>query len=48
MVSFTRDGYIKRSQLKSYKSSGESLPNIKLGDSIKGILKNKNQKEELW
>ena len=39
MVSFTRDGYIKRSQLKSYKSSGEVLPNIKLGDSIKGVLK---------
>ena len=39
MVSFTRDGYIKRSQLKSYKSSGESLPNIKLGDVVKGILK---------
>ena len=39
MVSVTKDGYIKRSQLKSYKSSGESLPNIKLGDTIKGILK---------
>ena len=39
MVSVTKDGYIKRSQLKSYKSSGESLPNIKLGDTIKGIIK---------
>lgn len=39
MVSFTKDGYIKRSQLKSYKSSGEVLPSIKLGDTIKGILK---------
>ena len=39
MVSFTKDGYIKRSQLKSYKSSQEGLPNIKLGDTIKGILK---------
>ena len=39
IVSFTKDGYIKRSQLKSYKSSGEVLPNIKLGDTIKGILK---------
>ena len=39
MVSFTKDGYIKRSQLKSYRSSQEALPNIKLGDTIKGILK---------
>lgn len=38
MISFTRDGYIKRSNLKSFKSS-EFLPNIKLGDCIKGIVK---------
>lgn len=33
MVSLTRDGYIKRSSLKSYRSSGENaLPAIKSGD----------------
>lgn len=33
MVALTRDGYIKRSSLKSYRSSGENaLPAIKTGD----------------
>jgi len=34
MVALTRDGYIKRSSLKSFKSSDESLPGIKLGDAL--------------
>lgn len=35
MIAITRDGYIKRSSLKSYKSSGEnSLPGIKSGDLL--------------
>ncbi len=38
MVSFTKDGYIKRSQLKSYRSSQDQVPNIKLGDCLKGVV----------
>lgn len=38
MVSFTKDGYIKKSQLKSFKSSTNLIPDIKLGDIVKGIL----------
>ena len=34
MVVLTRDGYIKRSSLKSYKSSEGTLPGIKVGDSL--------------
>lgn len=34
MVALTRDGYIKRSSIKSYKSSEGSLPGIKTGDNI--------------
>ncbi|MCQ2752909.1 MAG: DNA topoisomerase 4 subunit A [Bacilli bacterium] len=34
MVCLTRDGYIKRSSLKSFKSSEESLPGVKEGDVI--------------
>ncbi len=34
MVALTRDGYIKRSSIKSFKSSDESLPGIKLGDVL--------------
>lgn len=35
MVSLTRDGYIKRSSIKSYRSSGENaLPGIKTGDLL--------------
>ena len=33
-VVVTRDGYIKRSSLKSYKSSNGSLPGVKVNDSI--------------
>ncbi|MCR4880323.1 MAG: DNA topoisomerase IV subunit A [Bacilli bacterium] len=36
MVMVTRDGYLKRSSLKSYKSSNESLPGIKDGDVLVG------------
>ncbi|MGI5900825.1 MAG: DNA topoisomerase IV subunit A, partial [Christensenellales bacterium] len=35
MVAITRDGYIKRSSLKSYRSSGENaLPGVKQGDLL--------------
>ncbi|MCD8204288.1 MAG: DNA topoisomerase IV subunit A [Coprobacillus sp.] len=38
MVSLTRDGYAKRSTLKSYKASGDNpLPGIKDGDVLVGI-----------
>ena len=33
-VVITRDGYIKRSSLKSYKSSNGALPGVKVNDSI--------------
>ena len=33
-VVITRDGYIKRSSLKSYKASNGSLPGVKVNDSI--------------
>ena len=33
-VVVTRDGYIKRSSLKSYKSSNGALPGVKINDSI--------------
>ena len=37
MVALTRDGYIKRSTVKSFRSSGESaLPGIKDGDELVG------------
>ena len=36
MVAITKDGYIKRSSIKSYKSSNESLPGIKDGDVLVG------------
>ena len=34
MIAVTRDGYIKRSSLKSYNSSNGSLPGIKDGDAL--------------
>ncbi|MCQ2792487.1 MAG: DNA topoisomerase 4 subunit A [Bacilli bacterium] len=34
MVALTRDGYVKRSSLKSYKSSDESLPGVKANDCL--------------
>ncbi|MBE6131869.1 MAG: DNA topoisomerase IV subunit A [Erysipelotrichaceae bacterium] len=39
MVAFTRDGYFKRTQMKSYNSSTVDLPGIKQGDVFKGITK---------
>lgn len=39
MIAFTRDGYVKRTQLKSYNSSNVELPGIKQGDVFKGISK---------
>ena len=38
MVALTRDGYIKRSTIKSYRSSGDNpLPGIKDGDELIGM-----------
>lgn len=37
MVAVTYDGYVKRSSIKSYKGSNESLPGLKDGDVIVGI-----------
>lgn len=37
MVAVTYDGYVKRSSIKSYKSSNEPLPGLKDGDVIVGI-----------
>ncbi len=34
MLAVTKDGYVKRSSLKSYKSSEESLPGVKEGDVL--------------
>lgn len=34
MIAITRDGYIKRSTIKSFKGSNESLPGIKAGDAL--------------
>ena len=39
MVSVTRDGYIKRTQMRSYNSSNEAFPGIKNGDAFRGITK---------
>ncbi len=39
MVVFTRDGYFKRCQMRSYLSSNGANPGIKDGDVIKGIVK---------
>ena len=39
MVVFTRDGYFKRCQMRSYNSSLGSDPGIKVGDVIRGIVK---------
>lgn len=39
MIAFTRDGYFKRTQMKSYNSSNSELPGIKQGDVFKGICK---------
>lgn len=39
MVCFTRDGYLKRTSLRSYNSVSDSLPGLKDGDVIRGITK---------
>ena len=39
MIAFTRDGYFKRTMMKSYNSSNVELPGIKQGDVFKGISK---------
>lgn len=39
VVVFTRDGYFKRCQMRSYLSSNGQNPGIKDGDCIKGIVK---------
>ena len=39
MIAFTRDGYFKRTALKSYNQSSIELPGIKQGDVFKGITK---------
>ncbi len=39
MVCFTRDGYLKRTSLRSYNSVSDSLPGLKDGDVIRGICK---------
>ena len=39
VISFTKDGYLKRSFMKSYNSSQSLIPGVKQGDVIKGILK---------
>ena len=39
MVVFTKDGYFKRTQMRSYTSSNGQLPGFKQGDVIKGIIK---------
>ena len=39
MVVFTRDGYFKRCQMRSYQSSNGIAPGIKDGDLVKGIVK---------
>ena len=37
MLAITRDGYIKRSSLKSHKASDGALPGIKTGDILVAI-----------
>ena len=37
MISLTYDGYVKRSSIKSYKSSGTPYPGIKSGDILVGM-----------
>lgn len=39
MVCFTRDGYIKRTSLRSYNSVSDSMPGLKDGDVTRGIIK---------
>ena len=38
MVSITRDGYFKRSTLKSYNASEGALPTVKAGDILCGVV----------
>ena len=39
MICFTRDGYLKRTSMRSYNSVSESMPGLKDGDVIRGIAK---------
>lgn len=39
MICFTRDGYLKRTSMRSYNSVSDSMPGLKDGDVIRGIAK---------
>lgn len=39
MICFTRDGYLKRTSLRSYNSVSEAMPGLKDGDVVRGIAK---------
>ena len=39
VIAFTRDGYLKRTSLRSYNSVSDSLPGLKDGDVLRGILR---------
>lgn len=39
VLCFTRDGYIKRTSLRSYNSVSDSIPGLKDGDVVRGISK---------
>ena len=39
VVCFSRDGYIKRTSIRSYNSVSDSLPGLKDGDVVRGICK---------
>lgn len=39
VVVFTRDGYLKRTSLRSYNSVSGALPGLKDGDMVRGIVK---------
>lgn len=39
VVCFTRDGYLKRTSLRSYNSVSDSIPGLKDGDVVRGIVK---------
>lgn len=39
MICFTKDGYLKRTSMRSYNSVSESMPGLKDGDVIRGIAK---------
>ncbi len=39
MIAVTRDGYFKRSTIKSHKASDGALPGMKVGDALVGVAK---------